>query len=319
MEVPLLSNPPGVRFFIFLNFFVKSGGDGGFVVLLGWPETCIVWARPGWPSGFLRGLSVTVLSLHEGDPLPASSSLPSLPVRSYRQHGLLSTLMMTTASCTHTADPSSWWMYGNVCMSICFFFFFPVAQRSLTCIQLVSEGRFWLGPDTWWYKSPLEFKGVPFVQAILQKAFKLNKSTDAPMFQNTAFTASYFISISYTVEWKWQNYLKMATSLGEHSNNHFHICWSLISLYLQWIREVCYVTRQVYYVLSPWGWDHEVQMTAAGLGVCTSWVKMWGQGMRLGLRGHTRSSSSHRNYLRAVFTSGDHRGPVSSCFSNRVD
>lgn len=200
-----------------------------------------------------------------------------------------------------------------------FFFFFPVAQRSLTCIQLVSEGRFWLGPDTWWYKSPLEFKGVPFVQAILQKAFKLNKSTDAPMFQNTAFTASYFISISYTVEWKWQNYLKMATSLGEHSNNHFHICWSLISLYLQWIREVCYVTRQVYYVLSPWGWDHEVQMTAAGLGVCTSWVKMWGQGMRLGLRGHTRSSSSHRNYLRAVFTSGDHRGPVSSCFSNRVD
>lgn len=159
MEVPLLSNPPGVRFFIFLNFFVKSGGDGGFVVLLGWPETCIVWARPGWPSGFLRGLSVTVLSLHEGDPLPASSSLPSLPVRSYRQHGLLSTLMMTTASCTHTADPSSWWMYGNVCMSICFFFFFPVAQRSLTCIQLVSEGRFWLGPDTWWYKSPLEFNG----------------------------------------------------------------------------------------------------------------------------------------------------------------
>lgn len=124
VEVPLLSNPPGVRFFIFLNFFVKSGGDGGFVVLLGWPETCIVWARPGWPSGFLRGLSVTVLSLHEGDPLPASSSLPSLPVRSYRQHGLLSTLMMTTASCTHTADPSSWWMYGNVCMSICFFFFF---------------------------------------------------------------------------------------------------------------------------------------------------------------------------------------------------
>lgn len=32
---------------------------------------------PGWHSGSARGLSVTELSLHEGDPLSASSSAPS--------------------------------------------------------------------------------------------------------------------------------------------------------------------------------------------------------------------------------------------------
>lgn len=55
---------------LFLFFFLlKSRGGGGFVVLLGWPLTCIVWARLGWQSGSVHGPSVTELSLHESDPL----------------------------------------------------------------------------------------------------------------------------------------------------------------------------------------------------------------------------------------------------------
>ncbi len=146
-------------------------------------------------------------------------------------------------------------MYGSVCRSVCFLCTTTFAERSLTCSQQVSE--VWLGLDTRRNKSPLGFKGVYFEQAILQKAFKLNKSTCVPVFQNTAFTASYFKSISCTGVWKWQDCLKMATSLGEHSYHHFHICWSPISLYLPWITEVCYVTRQVYYILYPWGWQEE--------------------------------------------------------------
>lgn len=155
-----------------------------------------------------------------------------------------------TSLLLHISIYSKCWMYVSFSTTL-------LVQRSLACIQLVSEERIWLGLDTWWNKSPLGFKGGYFEQAILQKAFTLNKSTNAPMFQNTAFTASYFISISCTVVKKWQDYLKMATSLGEHSYHHFHICWSPISLYLPWITEVCYVTRQVYYALSPWGWQEE--------------------------------------------------------------
>lgn len=79
-------------------------------------------------------------------------------------------------------------------MSMCFLCAIRV-QWSLTFTQLVSDGRFWLGLDAWQSKSPLGFKGGYFERAILQKTFTLNKSTNAPMFQKTALTASYFIPI----------------------------------------------------------------------------------------------------------------------------
>lgn len=97
----------------------------------------------------------------------------------------------------HISVFSECWIYLSV--SVCFLCTNIFVQRSLTCIQLVSEGRFWLDLDAWWNKSPLGFKGGYFEQAILHRAFTLNKSTNAPMFQNTAFTASCFISISCTV------------------------------------------------------------------------------------------------------------------------
>lgn len=128
-----------------------------------------------------------------------SSTLPSLPVRSYRRHGLLSTLMMTIALCTHTIHPYSFISLNILNAECMWVFVFSVPPSLYKRIQLVSEERIWLGPDTWWNKSLLGFKGGYFEQAILQKAFTLNKSTNAPMFQNTAFTASYFISISCTV------------------------------------------------------------------------------------------------------------------------
>lgn len=143
---------------------------------------------------------MTELSLHEGDPRSGSSTLPSLPVRSYRRHGLLSTLMMTTASCSHTVDPHSFTPLHNLqCWIVYIFSESPSSYKAIKPVTSLSEGRFWLGPDPWWNKSPVGFKGRYFEQAILQKAFTLNKSTNAPMFQNTAFIASYFISISCTV------------------------------------------------------------------------------------------------------------------------
>lgn len=111
-------------------------------------------------------------------------------VMSCRQHSLLTILMMTTDPYTLislcTLCTTNAWERINDSV-------FPLYKHS-SSFQLVSEGRFWLGPDTRWRKknSPLGSRCVNFPQAILQKALSLDESANHTLFQNSAFTAFWF-------------------------------------------------------------------------------------------------------------------------------
>lgn len=89
----------------------------------------------------------------------------------------------------------------------------------------------------------------------------------------------------------------MATRLGEHSYQHFHICWSPISLYLPWLTEAMWQGRCIMYSSlevgkkRPWG---SVCSCWAWCVYIFRWVEMWGTGEEIT---PPRSSSSQRNYL----------------------
>lgn len=94
-----------------------------------------------------------------------------------------------------------------------YLYVFSIPPSLYKGVLLVSERRIWLDLASWWNKSPVGFKGGYFEQPILQRAFTPSKSTNAPMFQNTAFRASYFIPYpalwckSDRTSWRWQQAL----------------------------------------------------------------------------------------------------------------
>lgn len=97
--------------------------------------------------------------------------------------------------------------------------------------------------DTGWNTALLGFEGILFKE--VKKAFELNKSTCVCPFQTAAFIAARLISTCL-----WWDCLREATSLGENSCRHLHICGSPhISRYLPGMTKVSYMTRQLYDIL----------------------------------------------------------------------
>lgn len=95
-----------------------------------WLDTDVFWCRPGQDGGAASQLHFDRAAM------------------SCRQHSLLTILMMTT-------DPHTLISLCTLCTTNAWERIndpeFPLYKHS-TSFQLVSEGRFWLGPDTRWRK-----------------------------------------------------------------------------------------------------------------------------------------------------------------------
>lgn len=98
---------------------------------------------------------------------------------------------------------------------------------------------------------------------------------------------------------------------------HFHICWSLLSLYLRWIKEGLWQGRRITVctlALSLARREHEVHMAATSL-VCVHFQmkENLGQQVRLGLLKGILTTVHWCNYLHELFISLE---PLSFWFSD---